>query len=106
MRKVILLGLHVFLENNLRVYKALLGVLVLTMFSVVMGRLNPYKVMLVNRLQYREMVATTLTLYSGVIYLQDNNSAQGSLIAFKLVFFVVVIIVNARFIMLWIYALA
>lgn len=105
-RKAVLLAIYVFLANHLKVYKALFGVLVLFLVSMIQGRLNPYKVMLVNRLQYREMVATTLTLYSGVIYLQEEDTNQSGIIIFQISFFIIVIIANVRFVMLWIYAVA
>ena len=104
-RKVVLLGLHVFLPNDMALYKALLGVFILFGISILQARLLPYKLLIVNQLEYREMMATVVTLYSGVIYIQETEG-HTEIGIFQIVFFVFVIIANARFIILWIYTLA
>ena len=104
-RKVVLLGLHVFLPNDMALYKALFGVFILFGISILQARLLPYKLMIVNQLEYREMMASVVTLYSGVIYIQETEG-HTEIGVFQIIFFVFVIIANARFIILWIYALA
>ena len=104
-RKVCLLGLHVFLPNDMALYKALVGVFILFAISILQARLQPYKIILINQLEYREMMASVVTLYSGVIYIQETDG-HPEIGIFQVVFFAFVIITNARFVILWIYALA
>jgi hypothetical protein len=98
-RKVALLCLHVFISDELKALKVLFGSLVLFSFSIFQGRLRPYKIDVVTDLEHREMLASMLTLYGGLIFIQDD----GELRFMHIVIFVLIAILNARFWILWIF---
>lgn len=49
-RKCLLLSLHVFIPDSLRVMKALFGVLTLFVLSLIQARLKPFKISVINTL--------------------------------------------------------
>ena len=49
-RKFILLSLHVFIPDNLKLLKALFGVFVLTFFSTLQHRIKPFKIDVISKL--------------------------------------------------------
>ena len=106
LRKSTLLGLQVFVPDSYKIVKALVGVLVLFLWALLQARLNPFKIKLISRLgnlcvltwiEHREMLASLLTLYGGLIFVQTDSQLQPLTIGF----YVVIMIVNARFLILW-----
>ena len=109
-RKVTLLSLEVFVSDQYEIMKALIGVLVLFICALLQARLNPFKIKLISRLgkiipdntiEHREMLASLLTLYGGLIFAQADSKLESLSIAF----YVVIIFVNIRFIVLWIFCM-
>jgi len=105
-RKCILLALHVFIPDDLKILKALFGVFTLFIFSTMQARINPFKISVISRLgkltylkyiENREMLSSLLTLYGGLIFVQNTKS----LVFINIIFFIVILIFNIRFIVLW-----
>ena len=86
--------------------KALFGVFVLFMVSLLQARLKPFKINIISTLgklnnlksiEHREMVSSLLTLYGGLIFAQEPKQLPGLSIAF----FFLIICANIRFLVLW-----
>ena len=97
-----------FIPDKLRIMKALFGVFLLFMVSLLQARLKPFKINIVSTLgesnnlksiEHREMVSSLLTLYGGLIFAQEYKQLPGLSIAF----FFVIICANIRFLILWIF---
>lgn len=98
-RKFALLSLHVLVPNDLKILKSLLGSIVLFLASVVQGRLKPFKIGAVSDLEHREMISSILTLYGGIIFVQELSKLQ----FLSVVIFLMVVILNLRFWVMWIF---
>jgi hypothetical protein len=72
-RKTSLLTLHVFITDDLKIMKALLGSLVLFTISILQIRLKPYKIGVITDLEHREMISSMFTLYGGLIFVQEEK---------------------------------
>jgi hypothetical protein len=111
-RKVVLLSLHVFIPDTLRIMKALFGVLTMFIISLIQARLRPFKIDIITTLgkwlpinftiEHREMVASLLTLYGGLIFVQESQS----LTALSYVFFFLIMYMNMRYLLLWVFCMA
>lgn len=106
LRKCLLLAFHVFIPDKFRIMKALFGVFVLFMVSLLQARLKPFKINIISTLgesnnlksiEHREMVSSLLTLYGGLIFAQEPKQLPGLSIAF----FFLIICANIRFLVLW-----
>jgi hypothetical protein len=75
-RKTSLLTMHVFITDDFKIIKALLGSFVLFTCSIIQIRLKPYKIDVVTVLEHREMISSILTLYGGLIFVQEDQSLQ------------------------------
>ena len=111
-RKCILLSLHVLIPDDNKIIKGLLGVLTLFFFSTLQLRLQPFKIPVITQvgkfklhlfshLEGREMISSLLTLYGGIIFVQEDQ-----LMVLSIFFFTLIIIANAKFWILWIYCVA
>jgi hypothetical protein len=98
-RKLVLLILHVFISDELKALKVLFGSVVLFSFSILQGRLRPYKIDVVTNLEHREMLASMLTLYGGLIFIQNDDELR----FMHVVIFILIAILNTRFWILWIF---
>ena len=98
-RKFVLLSLQVFIPNNFKVVKSLIGSIVLFLSSVIQARFKPFKIGAVSELEHREMISSILTLYGGIIFVQEPNELQ----FLSIIIFVLVVIMNLRFWSLWIF---
>jgi hypothetical protein len=98
-RKTALLTLHVFITDDLRIMKALLGSFILFTCIIIQIRLKPYKIGVITDLEHREMISSLFTLYGGLIFVQEEEHLQ----FLHVVIFLAVIIANARFWILWIF---
>lgn len=98
-RKFSLLLIHVLLSDDSKVIKSLLGSVILFLASVVQGRLKPFKIGAVSDLEHREMISSILTLYGGLIFVQESNELQ----FLSVVIFVMVVVLNMRFWSMWIF---
>lgn len=72
-RKCLLLGLHVFIPDSLRVMKALFGVLTLFILSLLQARLKPFKISVINTLGKLLMTNVYRTQRNGI---QFSNSLR------------------------------
>jgi hypothetical protein len=90
--------------------KALFGVLTLFVISLVQARLKPFKISIITSLgeyccfvnlclEHREMVASLLTLYGGLIFAQKDKELS----ALSVTFFVIIMLANIRFLILWVF---
>jgi hypothetical protein len=75
-RKTSLLTLHVFITDDLKIIKALLGSFVLFTCSIVQIRIRPYKIGVITDLEHREMISSVFTLYGGLIFVQEDEHLQ------------------------------
>jgi hypothetical protein len=75
-RKTSLLTLHVFITDDLKIMKALLGSCVLFLCSIIQIRLKPYKIGVITDLEHREMISSMFTLYGGLIFVQEEEHLQ------------------------------
>ena len=98
-RKILLLILHVFISDKLRIIKALMGSSILFITSIVQAREKPYKIKIITSLEHREMISSMLTLYGGLIFVQEDNE----LLFLHIVTFALIVALNARFLFLWLF---
>jgi hypothetical protein len=63
------------------------------------ARLKPFKIDVVTDLEHREMLSSMLTLYGGLIFVQEDQSLQ----FLHVMMFIMVVIMNIRFWILWIF---
>ena len=98
-RKFALLSIQVFVTDEFKVIKSLLGSLILFLASVIQARQKPFKITAVSDLEHREMISSILTLYGGIIFVQEPNDLQ----FLSIVIFVMVVITNLRFWIMWIF---
>ena len=96
-RKSTLILLHVFITNDHKVMKALLGSFIMFTCSILQGRLRPYKIEVISDLEHREMISSILVLYGGLIFVQENSELE----FLQIVIFIIIIIMNLRFWLLW-----
>ena len=75
-RKTALLTLHVFITDDLRIMKALLGSFLLFTCIIIQIRLKPYKIGVITDLEHREMISSLITLYGGLIFVQEEEHLQ------------------------------
>jgi hypothetical protein len=75
-RKTILLTLHVFITDDLKIMKALFGSFILFSCSILQIRLKPYKIGVITDLEHREMISSMFTLYGGLIFVQEEEHLQ------------------------------
>jgi len=94
-----LLILHVFISDKLRIIKALMGSSILFITSIVQAREKPYKIKIITSLEHREMISSMLTLYGGLIFVQEDNE----LLFLHIVTFALIVALNARFLFLWLF---
>ena len=106
-RILVLLGLYVFIPDSYNIVKALIGVFILFVWSMAQYRLKPFKIGIISTLgniidlihiEHREMLSTMITLYGGLIFVQGNQ-----LSGLSIGFFVLIVFINLRFILLWVY---
>ena len=106
-RKLTLLWLYVFIPDSYNIVKALIGVFILFVWSMAQFRLKPFKIGIISTLgnivylihiEHREMLSTMITLYGGLIFVQGNQ-----LSGLSIGFFVLIVFINLRFILLWTY---
>jgi hypothetical protein len=102
LRKMLLLAINVFLSSFSLYYKCLSSVTMLTLILTVHNRLQPYQKKINNDLEKLEMTASWITLFSGVIFIEDedNDSTLNSLI------FLFTYVINIRFVVFWTYWIA
>lgn len=113
-RKFILLFLHVFIVDEFKVIKAMCGAFILFVCSIMQARLKPYKInvisdlgkiynfdyfLIIVHLEHREMLSSMLTLYGGLIFVQEDDSLQ----FLHIFIFILVVAANIRFWVLWIF---
>jgi hypothetical protein len=111
-RKVLLLSFHVFIPDTLRIMKALFGVLAMFIISLIQARIKPFKIDIITTLgkllsinftiEHREMVASLLTLYGGLIFVQEKQS----LTALSYIFFFLIVYMNMRYLLLWVFCMS
>jgi hypothetical protein len=111
-RKVLLLSFHVFIPDTLRVMKALFGVLIMFVISLIQARIKPFKIDIITTLgkrlfanftiENREMMASMLTLYGGLIFAQEDQS----LLVLRVMFFFLIIYMNLRYLILWVFCMS
>lgn len=98
-RKFLLLSLHVFIPDSNKILKSMFGSFVLFFTSVLQGRLKPFKIKVVSELEHKEMVASILTLYGGILFVQDTDHIH----VLSIVVFILIAILNAQFWVKWIF---
>jgi hypothetical protein len=100
-RKIFLLSTNIFIPKTMPFLRATLGVIILVAVMRLQKLLHPYKSPLINNLEAQEILTSTLTLYGAIIFVQDDQ-----ILAYQLVSFLVIVIVNLQFYTLWLYILA
>jgi len=98
-RKFLLLSLHVFIPDTDKVLKSMFGSFILFSTSLLQGRLKPFKIEAVSDLEHKEMIASILTLYGGIVFVQDSDGLQ----VLSLIIFIMISILNIRFWVMWIF---
>lgn len=98
-RKSSLIFSHVFITNDFKVMKALLGALIMFSCCIIQGRLRPFKIGVISDLEHREMLCSILILYGGLIFVQEDTSLD----FIKIIVFVFIMIMTVRFWILWIF---
>lgn len=98
-RKFILIALQVFITNDFKIMKALLGACIMFILSVLQSRLRPFKIGVISDLEHREFLSSILLLYGGLIFMQDDNNLK----FIPVILFIAIILANIRFWILWIF---
>ena len=89
--------ISVFMSRLPLIYPAMLAVLILIGLVRLQMRINPYKLDLNNTLEIESIVTGSATLFCGVMFISDDDSLAG-LVVFVLI---VIIFLNAKFILFW-----
>ena len=98
-RKSIIISIVVFFSEIYSVHIQALSIfIILSGFTFIHYRLEPYTASELNHMELQSLLVSTLTLYCGLFYLTDTISNF-----FQLFLFSLIIIGNAYFLSLWIY---
>jgi glucan phosphoethanolaminetransferase (alkaline phosphatase superfamily) len=62
---------------------------------------HPYKTLIFNELEQREITASIITLYGGMLFLSEDSDTKG----FSIFVFIIIVYLNFRFIILWFYSI-
>ena len=101
-KKFILIAYNVFLSQVSKSYKGMIAIITLIILVRVQMYLKPYKLKINNEIENSSMVAIGFTLYGGILFMKGQS--QVSFIeAFA---FILIIVINAVYIMFWIYLMA
>ena len=98
-RKILLLSIHVFISDEQKILKALFGSVILFVTWMFQARKKPYKIGIITELESREMMSSILTLYGGLVFVQEDEKLQ----ALHIIIFILVVIMNLRFLILWVF---
>ncbi|CAG9326023.1 unnamed protein product [Blepharisma stoltei] len=96
-RKILIVCCSVFLQNISTDIQALTVMVLLLLCLIMQAQNKPYDGRALNRMEIRSILVATITIYCGLYYLTDALDE-----ATKVVFFIVIIIVNAYFIYYWV----
>jgi hypothetical protein len=96
-RKVFLVSLNVFMGLFPNYFKALLALLVLSVFSRLQIRIKPYKSERINILEQNEYMTTVITFFGSLFFLSDENPEY-----IKTFVLILLLLINARFILIWV----
>jgi len=82
-----------------KIFKALFGSVILFVTSIIQARRRPFKIGTISDLENREMMSSILTLYGGLVFVQEDGGLQ----ALHIIIFILIVIMNTRFWILWIF---
>jgi len=99
-RKMFLVSTNVFMSTFDDIFKALLSLLVLVLIFRVKEKVCPYKNPVLNYLESRENMASIITFFGALFYLNAEISETVHLIVF-----LVIIFANLWFFVVWAYAI-
>lgn len=84
-RKIFLILTNVFLNLFVSNFKALLALLILTVLMRIQYRLKPYKNPIFNLLEQREQLASVVTFFGALFFINTDISLQVQMTAFILI---------------------
>lgn len=99
LRKVLLVGINVFMSTLPLMYPALTAVIVIVGLIRVQLRLNPYKEDSNNKLEIDAMVTGGATLFCGLLFTSDDSDLAYVI----LLVLIIVIAINVKFLMHWLF---
>jgi hypothetical protein len=67
-RKVLILSINILISEESPLFKAFLGTFILISVLRLHHRIQPYKKQLINDLEAKEIVTSTITLYGAIIF--------------------------------------
>eukprot|EP00347_Sterkiella_histriomuscorum_P022190 403331357 len=91
---------NVYLNLQPDIFKSLVVLLVIALFLQYQKKTQPYKNPLINQLEYNEYMTILVTFFGSLFFVQDEIDNFIRVLAF-----VVIIIFNVKFLVLWIYCL-
>ena len=100
-RKVIMVTISALSSLISVSVQGLTMILILIVFIILQYKLKPFSSVELNLMEAEALCTATLTLYSGVYYLTNQIGDE-----FKLILFIIIVLGNAYFIVLWIYWMA
>jgi hypothetical protein len=101
-RKFLLVSINVFISQSDIEYKALFAVTILIIVNRIENVLKPYKLQIFNELETREIFASIITLYAGILFLREESDTK----IFSIFAFILIVYLNWRFYILWKFAIA
>ena len=98
LRKALILIAISILSTVSIVYKIVISSIVLIISMRVQQRLRPYKDEANNEIELRAIIASFITVITGIIYVQDNQIEL-----FNTAMFIIIVIINSWFLLEWMY---
>ena len=103
LRKVLIVWVNVFLAQYDSFYKGILAVVLIIILFRVQLVLMPYKDEEVNECEYLSFLSSAMTLYGGLLFINDEERGNDVV---ELIAFILIVLVNARFFILWMYLMS
>lgn len=97
-RKIIMISIAVFFSTVSVNVQALTIVIIMIISSYIQNYFKPYNSTELNHMEVEALITATLTLYCGLYYLTNSIGEE-----FKTVLFVLIVVGNAYFVLLWLY---
>ena len=102
LRKVLIVWINVFLSNYALFYKGVSAIILIIVLIRVQMVLDPYKLQVNNECELASFAAALITLYGGLLYVSETSGVT----FVELFAFIIILIINAYFILLWVYLMS
>lgn len=101
-RKIIMPAFNVFLAAIAGFYRAMIAIMVLVLLFRLQHKIQPYKLQENNLLEMLAIITGMITLFGGILFLDDSEDSVPGLQLFALV---IIVFTNIYFIFRWLHLL-